>query len=139
VLLQPLVFLLQPPKAAPVVPPAPACRCWLCCRGGLTSTYYYHCWPGLAMMAASHHSRTIEPSYSSSRGRALPRLPRFCVVPFLGLAVVHCLGALGVAWSMWSMTDFHQKSNVRGDTNSWFHGRNKEVPPYYAENNDSST
>ena len=26
VLLQPLVFLLQPPKAAPVVPPAPASR-----------------------------------------------------------------------------------------------------------------
>ena len=35
--LQPLVFLLQPPKAAPVVPPAPASRGQLCCRGGLTA------------------------------------------------------------------------------------------------------
>ena len=36
VLLQPLVFLPQPPKAAPVVPHAPASRGRLCCRGGLT-------------------------------------------------------------------------------------------------------
>ena len=37
VLLQPLVFLLQPPKAAPAVPPAPASRGRLCYRGGLTA------------------------------------------------------------------------------------------------------
>src|SRR3954468_24265226 len=37
VLLQPLVFLLQPPKAAPVVPHAPASRGRMCCRGGLTA------------------------------------------------------------------------------------------------------
>ena len=37
VLHQPLVFLLQPPKAAPVVPPAPASRGRLCYRGGLTA------------------------------------------------------------------------------------------------------
>ena len=37
VLLQPLVFLPQPPKAAPVVPHAPASRGRLCCRGGLTA------------------------------------------------------------------------------------------------------
>ena len=37
VLLQPLVLLLQPPKAAPVVPHAPASRGQLCCRGGLTA------------------------------------------------------------------------------------------------------
>ena len=36
VLLQPLVFLPQPPKAAPVVPHAPTSRGRLCCRGGLT-------------------------------------------------------------------------------------------------------
>ena len=36
VLLQPLVFLPQPPKAALVVPHAPASRGRLCCRGGLT-------------------------------------------------------------------------------------------------------
>ena len=37
VLLQPLVFLPQPPKAAPVVPHAPASRGRLCCRRGLTA------------------------------------------------------------------------------------------------------
>ena len=37
VLLQPLVFLLQPPKVAPVVPPAPASRGRLCYHGGLTA------------------------------------------------------------------------------------------------------
>ena len=61
------------------------------------------------------------------------------VVPFLVLAVVHRPGALGAAWSTWSMTDFHQKSTVRGEADSWVHGSRKEVPPYYAENNYSST
>ena len=45
VLLQPLVFLLQPPKAAPVVPPTPASHGRLCCHGGLTAPYYSLCWP----------------------------------------------------------------------------------------------
>ena len=90
-------------------------------------------------MTASHRSRTSEPSYSSLRGLPLPRLPRLRVVPFLGLAVVHRLGALGAAWSMWSMTDFHRKSTVRGEADSWVHGSRKEVPPYYAQNNYSST
>ena len=61
------------------------------------------------------------------------------VIPFLGLAFVHCPGALGAAWSTWSRNDFHQKSTVRGEADSWVHGSRKEVPPYYAENNDSST
>ena len=56
--------------------------------------------------------RTSEPSYSSTRGHPLPRLPRLSVVPFLGLAVVHRLGALGAVWSMWSTTDFHRKSTI---------------------------
>ena len=41
-----------------------------------------------AATAASHHSRTSDPSYSSPRGLPLLRLPRLHVVPFLGLAVV---------------------------------------------------
>ena len=69
-------------------------------------------------------SRTSEPSYSSSRGHPLLHLPRLHVVPFLGLAVVHRRGALGAAWSMWSTTDFHRKSTVRGEADSWVHGRN---------------
>ena len=69
--------------------------------------------------AASHHSRTSEPSYSSSRGLPLPRLPRLRVVPFLGLAVVHRPGALSTAWSTWSRNDFHQTWTVRGEVDSW--------------------
>ena len=76
-----------------------------------------------AAMTASHSSRTSEPSYSSPRGHPLPRLPRLRVVPFLGLAVVHRLGALGAAWSTWSTT-FHRKSTVRGEVDSWVHGHN---------------
>ena len=102
-LLQPLVFLLQPLKAVPVVPPAPASRGQLCYR------------------------------------LLLPPVARLRVVPFLGLAIVHRPGALGAAWSMWSMADFHRKNTVRGEADSWVHGSHKEVPPYYAENNYSST
>ena len=103
VLLQPLVFLLQPPKAAPVMPPAPASRGRLCYR------------------------------------LLLPPVARRRVVPFLGFAVVHRRGALGAAWSMWSTTEFHRKNTVRGEADSWVHSSRKEVPPYYAENNYSST
>ena len=67
----------------------------LCCRGGLTTPYYSHRWPGPVATVASHRNRTSEPSYSSPCGHPLPRLPRLCVVPFLGLAVVHRPGALG--------------------------------------------
>ena len=89
-----------------------------------------------AATAASHRSRTSEPSYSSTLGHPLSRLPQLRVIPFLGLAVVHRPGALGTAWST---TDFHRKSTVRGEADSWVHGGRKEVPPYYAQNNYSST
>ena len=118
VLLQPLVFLLQPPKAAPVVPPAPASCGRLCCRGGLTAPATPTAGQAIPLRthtpcysmvtAASHRSRTSEPSYSSTRGHPLPRLPRLRVVPFLGLAVVHHPGALGAAWSTWSRNGFHR-------------------------------
>ena len=92
-----------------------------------------------AATVASHRSRTSEPSYSSSRGHPLPRLPWLRIVLFIGLAVVHRLGSLGAVWSMWSTTDFHRKSTIRGEADSWVHGGRKEVPPYYAQNNYSST
>ena len=92
-----------------------------------------------AATAASRRSRTSEPSYSSPRGHPLPRLPRLLVVPFLGLAVVHRPGALGAAWSTWSRNGFHRTWTVRGEADSWVHGRSKEVPPYYAQNIYSST
>ena len=91
-----------------------------------------------AATATSHCSRTSEPLYSSPRGLPLLHLPRLRVVPFLGLAIVHRPGALGAAWSMWSTTDFHWKSTVSGEADSWVHGSCKEVPPYYAKNNYSS-
>ena len=100
----------------------------------LTHTPCYY-----AAIATSHRSRTSEPSYSSLHGYPLPRLPRLRVVPFLGLAVVHRRGALDAAWSMWSTTDFHRKSTVRGEADSWVHGSHKEVPPYYTQNNYSSS
>ena len=53
------------------------------CRGGLTAPYYSHHWPGPAATATSHRSQTSEPSYSSTCGHPLPRLPRLHVVPFL--------------------------------------------------------
>ena len=92
-----------------------------------------------AATAASHVSRTSEPLYSSPRGHPLPRLPQLRVVPFLGLAVVHRRGPLRAAWSTWSRNDFHRTWTVRGEADSWVHGLSKEVPPYYAENNYSST
>ena len=71
-----------------------------------------------AATAASHRSRTSEPSHSSPCGHPLSRLPRLRVIPFLGLAVVHRRGALGMAWSMWSTTDFHRKRHERGVADS---------------------
>ena len=133
-------------KAAPAGPPTPASRGRLCCRAGLSAPYYSHRWPDIPLLihtpcysaasAASHCSRTGEPSYSSPRGLPLPRLPRLRVVPFLGLAVVHRRGALGAAWSR---NDFYRTWTVRGEADSWVHGSRKEVPPYYAQNNYSST
>ena len=110
--------------------------------------YYSHRWPGhpsthphpsySAATAASHRSQTSQPSYSSPHGNQLPRLPRLRVVPFLGLAVAHRPGALGAAWSTWSRNGFHRTWTVRGEADSWVHGRSKEVPPYYVQNNYSS-
>ena len=107
----PAVLLWRPhrphttPTAGQAIPP-------------LTHTPYYS-----AATAASHHNRTSEPSYSSLRGLPLLCLPRLRVVPFLGLTVIHHPGDLGAAWSMWSTTDFHRKSTVRGKADSWVHGR----------------
>ena len=117
----------------------------LCCRAGLTARPYSNRWPSHPsthphlLLFSGDDSRTSEPSYSTPRGLPLLRLPRLRVVPFLGLAVVHLHGALSTAWSMWSTTDIHRKSTVRGDADSWVHGRSKDVPPYYVKNNYSST
>ena len=57
------------------------------------------------------------------RGKQLSSIPRLRVVPFLGLAVVHRPGALGAAWSTWSMNDIYRKWTVRGEADSLVHGR----------------
>ena len=67
-------------------------------------------------------SRTSQPSYSPLRGKQLLSLPCLCVVPFLGLAVVHCPSALGAVWSTRSRNDIHRKWTVRGEADSWVHG-----------------
>ena len=93
-----------------------------------------------AAMAASHRSEPVNPHTPLRVGIHCRVFPGFASFPFfLGLAVVHCPGALGAAWSTWSRNDFHLKSIVCGEADSWVHGGRKEVPPYYAENNDSST
>ncbi len=66
-LLQPLVFLLQPPKPASVVPLAPASRGRLRCGGGLTTPYYSHRWPG---RSASSTSGLLAPAAQTSISRA---------------------------------------------------------------------
>ena len=133
VLLQPLVFVLQPHKAAPIVPHAPTSRGRLCCRGGLTAPTIPTV--GQALQRRQPHT-TLEPV----NPRTPLRAGLHCrVVPFLGLTVVHRCGALRAAWSTWSRNDFHRKSTVCGEADSWVHSRSKEVPPYYAQNNYSST
>ena len=128
-LLQSLLFLLQSLKQTPAGLPAPSSRGWLCCRAGFISPPYSHCWPSHPfthqhlMLFFGDGKRTKKPSYSPPRGKQLPSLPWLLVVPFLGLAVVHHHGALGAAWSTWSMNDIHRKWTVSGEADSWVHGR----------------
>ena len=140
--LQPLVFLLQLPKPASVVPRAPASRGRLRYGGGLTAPTTPtdgQVIPLLTHTPCYSAAMTASSSYSSSRGHPLLRLPRLRVVPFLGLTIVHRPGALGAAWSTWSRNGLHRTWTVRGEADSWVHGRSKEVPPYYVQNNYSST
>ena len=70
------------------------------------------------------------PSAPASHGRLLYRLllppvARLRAVPFLGLTVIHRRGALSVAWTMWSTTDFHRKSTARGESDRSVHGHNR--------------
>ena len=78
----------------------------------LTHTCYYS--PGTA-------DEPVNPR-TTPCGKQLPSIPWLRVVPFQGLAVVHRPGALGAAWSTWSMNDIHRKWTVRGEADSWVHG-----------------
>ena len=64
--------------------------------------------------AASHHSRTSEPSYSPPHGHPLLCLRRLRVIPFVILAIVHCVGSLCAEWSTLPINDNHRMRHVRG-------------------------
>ena len=94
-----------------------------------------------AATAASHRSRTTEPSYSSPRGLPLLRLPRLRVVPFLGLAVVQTTTLVLSArrgQRGQRPTSIRRVLYVERLTAGSM-AAHKEMPPYYAQNNDSST
>ena len=107
----------------------------------LARTSLYSPTPPVILRRRQPHTAAepVNPRTPLSRGHPLPRLPRLRVVPFLGLAIVHRPGALGAAWSTWSRNDFHWTWTVCGEAVSWVHSSRKEVPPYYAQNNYSST
>ena len=129
VLLQSLLFLLQPLKQAPAGLPAPSSpRPAVLPRKPHSPivlpslAYHPSTHPHLQLFSADGR-RTSKPSYSPPHGKQLPSLPCLRVIPFLGLTVVHHPGALGAAWSTWSTTDMHLKWIVRGEADSWVHGR----------------
>ena len=103
----------------------------LCCRVGLTAPPYSNRCSSYPSTHPQSHTCCYSPATVDEpvnprtplRGKQLPSIPWLRVVPFLGLAVVHYPGALGTAWSTWSMNDIHRKSTVRGDADSWVHGR----------------
>ena len=142
-LLQPLVFLLQPPKPARsclvLLPPVAGCDAAEASPPPTTPTV------GQAIPLLTHTPCYSTATVASHRSEPVnPHTPLrvgiHCgVIPFLGLTVVQRRGALGAVWSMWSTTDFHQKVTVCGEAGSWVLGSRKEVPPYYAQNNYSST
>ena len=90
---------------------------------------YSHPWPVYPsthphlLLFSGDGRRTSKPSYSPPRGKQLPSLPWLRVVPFLGLTIVRRPGAVGTAWSTWSTNDIHRKWTVRGEADSWVHGR----------------
>ena len=129
VLLQSLLSLLQPLKQAPAGLPALSSPRPAVLPRRPHRPSYSHRWPSHPsthphlLLFSGDGSRTSQPSYSPSRGQPLSCLLRLHVVPFVGLAVVHRPGALGVTWSTWSMNDIHRKWTVRGEADSWVHDR----------------
>ena len=98
------------------MPHAPASRGRMSCRGGLTAPTIPTIGQALLRWQPHTAAELVNPRSPLRAGF------RCRIVPFLGLAVVHRRGALRVAWSTWSRNDFHRKSTVRGEVDSWVHG-----------------
>ena len=104
-----------------------------------------HCWPGHSsthphlLLFSGDGSRTNKPSYSPPRGQPLSSLPRLRVVPFLGFAVVHRHGALGGPGQHGQRTTSIGRGLYVERLTAESMAAHKEMPPYYAQNNDSST
>ena len=69
-LLQYLIFLLQPPKPAPVGLPAPASRGWLCYRIGRTTPPYFIAGQAIPLLT---HTSCYFPA--TAAGPVNPRTP----------------------------------------------------------------
>ena len=94
-----------------------------------------------AATAASHRSQTSEPSYISPRGLPLLRLPRLRVVPFLGPAVIQTTAlVLSARRGQCGQrpTSIGRVLYMERPTAGSMAAR-KEMPPYYAQNDESST
>ena len=125
VLLQYLLFMLQPLKQAPAGLPAPSSRGRLCCRAGLTAPPYSHRWPShpsthpYMLLFSGDGRRTSKPSYSSAWEttakyslapcRSLPR-PRRRPPPWCSRR------------GLVNVNDIHRKWTIRGEADSWVHG-----------------
>ena len=60
---------------------------------------------------------TSQRSYSPQCGHPLLWLRQLQAIPFLGLAIIHRVGALGAEWSTWSTNNSHRKRlTVRAHT-----------------------
>ena len=127
VLLQPLVFLLQPPRAVPVVPPAPAFCGWLCYRGGLTAPILL---PPLARPSLHSLTPPVILRRRQPHTAAEPVNPRtplragfhYCVSPgsasSSALVRSPCAMHRRLALSTWSTTERNKEMTVRGEDDS---------------------
>ena len=129
VLLQSLIFLLQPPKPAPAGLPAPSSYGWMCCRQAIPLTTHTSCY--FPATSALPRSRPVSARSPLSMG-------------------IHCGGFAGSGWfSSWASPSSAAFVSRHGEVNmvnkqqpseeANSRGPHRKMPPYYVQNNDSST
>ena len=148
VLLQSLLFLLQPLKQAPAGLPAPSSRGRLCCRAGLMAPPYSHRWPSHPsthrhlLLFSGDGRRTSKPSYSRTPLRVGNNYQVFPgSVSFHSQASPSCIalvlsarcGQRGQGTTSIG-SGLYVERLITGSMAAC-----KEMPPYYVQNNDSST